>query len=176
MINSANKIIIRPILEPDNTAVADLIKEVLREHRVDKPGTAFADSSLHQLFETFRQAGSAYFVAEDGGSIIGGGGIYPTPGLPAGYCELVKLYLHRKSREQGTGIKLIRACFSAARDAGYTHLYLETMPELNKAIRFYERFGFKHLTHPLGQSGHFNCNIWMLRDLNNQSDNENDKL
>ena len=155
--------------------MADLIREVLIEHQANKPGTAFADNNLNQLFETFQQAGSAYFVAEDGFGIIGGGGIYPTPGLPAGYCELVKLYLHRKSRGRGTGIKLISACFSAARETGYTHLYLETMPELDKAISFYERLGFRHLTHSLGQSGHFNCNIWMLCELNNQSDNEKNK-
>lgn len=166
MINHANDLIIRPILESDNNAVADLIREVLREHRADKPGTAFADSNLNRLFQTFRQPGAAYFVAEDSTGIVGGGGIYPTPDLPAGYCELVKLYLHRSARGRGTGFKLISTCFTVARDAGYSHMYLETMPELSNAIAFYENLGFKQLTHALGQSGHFNCNIWMLCEIN----------
>jgi len=166
MINYANDIIIRPILESDNNAVADLIREVLKEHRADKPGTAFADGNLNQLFQTFRQPGAAYFVAEDSTGIIGGGGIYPTPGLPAGYCELVKLYLYRDGRGRGTGLKLISKCFSAAKDAGYTHMYLETMPELNNAVDFYKNLGFKHLAHSLGQTGHFNCSIWMSCEIN----------
>jgi len=166
MIESAENFIIRPILESDNNAVAGLIREVLREHRADKPGTAFADSNLNRLFQTFREPRAVYFVAEDSTGVIGCCGIYPTSGLPADYCELVKLYLHRSARGHGTGLKLINACFAAAAGAGYSHIYLETMPELSNAVAIYEKFGFKHLTHPLGQSGHFNCNIWMLCEIN----------
>jgi len=166
MISSVKNITIRPIRESDNNAVAGLIREVLREHRADKPGTAFADSNLNLLFQAFQEAGAAYFIAEDHTGIIGGGGIYPTLGLPAGYCELVKLYLSRNARGHGTGLKLISACFTTAADAGYSHIYLETMPELSNAVAIYEKLGFKHLTHSLGQSGHFNCNIWMLCEIN----------
>jgi len=48
---------------------------------------------------------------------------------------------------------------------GYTQLYLESFPELNKAISIYERFGFKKISHPLGNSGHYACTLWMTLDL-----------
>jgi len=163
MDNNQNAILtIRPIQQSDNQIIASLIRSVLSEHHANKPGTAFFDKSLDCLYETFKELGSAcYFIAEKNKTVIGGGGVYPTPGLPEGYCELVKLYLHQESRGQGAGGKLITACFAAAKKAGYTHVYLETMPELNKAVLLYERIGFQHLSSPLGRSGHFNCNIWM---------------
>lgn len=145
--------------------MAALIRHVLSEHQANKSGTAFFDTSLDQLHQTFNHLGSAYFVAEHNNTIIGGGGIYPTCGLPAGHCELVKLYLDKIARGAGIGSQLIAVCFAAARQAGYTHMYLETLPELNKAVQLYERLGFKYLPKALGQSGHFNCNIWMLCDI-----------
>jgi putative acetyltransferase len=48
---------------------------------------------------------------------------------------------------------------------GYTQVYLETMPELKKAVRVYEKFGFTYLTGPMGNSGHNGCDIWMIKTL-----------
>jgi len=51
------------------------------------------------------------------------------------------------------------------RKAGYQHVYLETMPELQRAMPVYEKFGFRYLDGPMGNTGHFGCPIWMLKDL-----------
>jgi putative acetyltransferase len=56
-------------------------------------------------------------------------------------------------------------CFESARQLGYKQLYLESLPELSKAVSMYLKSGFRHITHPLGNSGHFGCDIWMIRDL-----------
>jgi putative acetyltransferase len=48
---------------------------------------------------------------------------------------------------------------------GYNKLYLESLPELGKAISLYEKAGFKFIPAPLGNSGHFGCHIWMVKDL-----------
>ena len=165
MVKSKDGLIIRPMQESDNNTIAQLIRQVLSEHHANKPGTAFFDKNLDQLYQTFMIPGSAYFVAERDHTIVGGGGIYPTPGLPEGYCELVKVYLHKDARGSGWGTRLIAACFSAAKKIGYTHMYLETMPELSKAVQVYERLGFKHLTRAMGRSGHFSCNIWMVCEI-----------
>jgi putative acetyltransferase len=55
--------------------------------------------------------------------------------------------------------------FDSAKKLGYKQLYLESLPELSKALSLYERAGFKYISGPLGCSGHFGCNIWMLKDL-----------
>jgi len=39
------------------------------------------------------------------------------------------------------------------------------MPELEKALKVYERFGFNYLSAPLGNSGHFGCELWMIRAI-----------
>jgi putative acetyltransferase len=59
----------------------------------------------------------------------------------------------------------MKRCISAAREMGYKSIYLESMPELNKAVGLYEQFGFTHLDAPLGNTGHFGCDIWMMKSL-----------
>ena len=46
----------------------------------------------------------------------------------------------------------------------YGSVYLETLPELASAVGLYESLGFKMLKKPLGESGHFACNLWMLKE------------
>lgn len=158
-------ITIRPIAQSDNKAIAAVIRTVLAEHKADKPGTVYYDPTTDDLFTLFHQAGSAYFVVELNGDIVGGSGIYPTENLPDGCCELVKLYLLDELRGKGLGKRLIEHCIEEAEKMGYTSIYLETMPELSNAVSLYEKIGFKYLQQPLGNSGHFGCDIWMLRTL-----------
>jgi putative acetyltransferase len=158
-------IIIRPIEPKDNAAVAAIVRKVLTEFKANKPGTAFYDNELEHLSAVFRQPGSAYWVVEMEGMVHGCGGIYPTQGLPQGYCELVKLYFDAAIRGKGTGKKLINICIETAKEMGYTHLYLETMPELTIAVPLYEKLGFEYNTAALGNSGHCGCSIWMIKKL-----------
>lgn len=157
--------VIRPIEHRDNSAIAVVIRAALAEFGANKPGTVYFDESTDHLFELFRQPGSAYFIAEWQGQVVGGAGIYPTEGLPAGCCELVKMYLTPAARGTGLGRTLISLCLETARDLGFSQVYLETMPELRKAVTVYEKFGFRYLEGPLGNSGHFGCDVWMLKDL-----------
>ncbi len=157
--------VIRPIEPRDNSAIAAVIRAALAEFGANKPGTVYFDESTDHLFELFRQPGSAYFIAEWQGQVVGGAGIYPTEGLPAGCCELVKMYLTPAARGTGLGRTLISLCLETARDLGFRQVYLETMPELRKAVTVYEKFGFRYLDGPLGNSGHFGCDVWMLKDL-----------
>lgn len=158
-------IIIRQIQAEDNAEIAVIIRKILSEFGANKPGTVFFDPTTDNLFQLFSAADSAYYVAEAEGKIVGGSGVFPTPGLPVGCCELVKLYLLPEMRGQGLGIKLMEKCFQKAIDLGYTQMYLETMPELHTAIGLYEKAGFTYLHGPMGQSGHFGCDLWMIKNL-----------
>jgi putative acetyltransferase len=160
-----SNIIFRLIEERDNRAIAELIRSVFREFKIDKPGTVYFDPTTDNLFKLFSIPGSEYRIAEEDGIIIGGCGVYPTPGLPEGCAELVKLYLSSSYRGKGIGWKLIEMTFESAKKFGYRQLYLESLSELSKAISLYERAGFKSISNPLGDSGHFGCHIWMLKDL-----------
>jgi putative acetyltransferase len=157
--------LIRPIELRDNPVLAQIIRSALAEFGANKPGTVYFDDTTDHLFELFQQPGSFYQVAEDNGVLLGGAGIFPTTGLPTDYCELVKMYLSPSVRGTGLGGKLISVCLKNAKDLGYRHVYLETMPELRRAVSVYEKFGFRYLSGPLGNSGHFGCDVWMLKDL-----------
>ncbi len=159
-------ILIRPIQPTDNTGLAAIIRGSLEEFGANKPGTVYFDESTDHLFELFQQEpGSAYFVAEKDSLLLGGAGYFPTEGLPEGTCELVKMYLDPGARGMGLGRQLIHYCMAEAKKTGYDTIYLETMPELKKAVRVYEKFGFSYLDGPMGNSGHNGCDIWMKKEL-----------
>ena len=158
-------IIFKLIEERDNKEIAELIRTVFREFNIHRPGTVYFDPTTDNLFGLFRTPGSEYWIAEENGVILGGCGVYPTPGLPAGCAELVKFYLSASQRGKGIGWKLMEKSFDSAKNIGYSQLYLESLPELSKAISLYEKAGFKFIEGPMGKSGHFGCNIWMLKEL-----------
>ena len=156
---------IRAIAPEDNRALAHVIRTALAEFGANKPGTVYFDPTTDALYELFLTQGSTYFVALRDNQVIGGCGIFPTENLPAGTCELVKLYVENSARGTGTGKKLLEHSLAWAKDNGYTQVYLESMPELSKAVSIYEKLGFTRLNHPLGNSGHDGCDIWMLKTL-----------
>lgn len=156
---------IRPIQPTDNKALAIIIRNALAEFGANKPGTVFYDETTDALYELFQTPGSFYFVAHEDQQILGGGGIFPTDALPDATCELVKMYLHKDARGKGAGRQLIECCLNWAKEYGYKQVYLETMPELQQALKVYELFGFNYLDAPLGNSGHFGCDRWMLKTL-----------
>lgn len=158
-------IIFRPIEEKDNKEIAEVIRNVFREFKIHTPGTVFFDPTTDDLYRLFRKHGSEYWIAEEDGVIIGGCGVFPTEGLPEGCAELVKFYLSTSQRGKGTGRLLMEKTFESARSLGYRMLYLESLPELSRAISLYEKAGFKFVTGPMGKSGHFGCKIWMIKDL-----------
>ena len=158
-------IIYRKIEKRDNEILSRLIKRVFEEFGIDIPGTVYTDPTTDALYELFHAPGSVYWIAEENDTILGGCGIYPTEGLPQGHAELVKLYLSADARGKGIGNTLMQKSIASAREMHYSHLYLESFPELGKAVSLYERNGFTMLKQALGSSVHYACTIWMEREL-----------
>ena len=156
---------IRPIAPSDNLTLAKVIRDALTEFGANKPGTVYFDPTTDALYELFRAEGAYYYVAFINDELVGGCGIYPTENLPEGTCELVKLYLKASARGTGLGKKLMQQSMEWAKENGYTQVYLESMPELSKAVSIYENVGFTRLQKALGNSGHCGCDIWMIKQL-----------
>lgn len=156
---------LRKLQPSDNPHLATIIRNTLTEFGVNNPGTVFYDDTTDHLYELFQEPGSMYYVAELDNKIVGGAGIYPSEGLPQGTCELVKMYLIPEARNLGFGRKLIDACIEFAKGSGYIQVYIETMPELRKALSVYVKYGFEYLDAPLGNTGHYGCDVWMLKPL-----------
>ncbi len=124
----------------------------------------YYDETTDNLYELFQTNGSIYYVADYNGEVIGGGGIYPSFGLPEDTCELVKMYMVKKARGIGLGHLLIQKSLDFAKEAGYKNVYLESMPELKQALKIYETFGFHYIDAPMGNTGHYGCDCWMLKN------------
>jgi putative acetyltransferase len=156
---------IRQIRLEDNEPLSKLIKDVFIEFGIDRPGTVYDDPTTDHLFELFQTEKSSYWVAEENGQILGGCGVFPTADLPHGCGELVKFYLSASARGKGIGNLLLQIVLNSSKELDYKQLYLESFPELKNAVKIYRKYSFRKLRKPLGNSGHYACSIWMLREL-----------
>ena len=156
---------IREIRPQDNASVKTLIQSVLVEMGVPKVGTAYEDVSLNDMYETYNRSRMAYFVVEENGKIIGSAGIAPLQGGEEDICELQKMYFLPEARGRGVGAEMMRTCLDYARSEGFKKCYLETLPYMENARKLYARTGFESLEKPMGDTGHYNCTMWMIKDL-----------
>lgn len=157
--------IIRPIQQKDNPFVAQMIREVLVESGAPKVGTAYEDKTLDKMFEAYAEERSVYFVLEEAGKIIGSAGIAPLAGEKEHICELQKMYFSAEARGRGLGKEMMEVCLAFAREQKFTQCYLETLPYMKAAQKLYKRTGFKEINHRIGSTGHYSCDVWMLKEL-----------
>ncbi|WP_318375047.1 GNAT family N-acetyltransferase [Enterobacter sp.] len=157
---------LRPLQEKDNPAIARVIREVSAEFGLtaDK-GYTVADPNLDALFQLYSQPRHAYWVVEQDGQVVGGGGIAPLTCSDPDICELQKMYFLPGIRGKGLARQLALSALDFAREQGFTRCYLETTAFLKDAIALYERLGFTHIDAPLGCTGHVDCEVRMLKTL-----------
>ncbi|WP_264522287.1 GNAT family N-acetyltransferase [Flavobacterium sp. N1994] len=158
-------IVIREIQKEDSAQIASVIREVFISDDYPKTGTAFADAQLDFMFETYDKPRATYFVVEDNGKIIGGGGVSQLDNTSENICELQKMYFLQEARGKGLGYQMIKKCLEKASEFGYEKCYLETLPEMLVAQNLYKKAGFEYLCAPLGNTGHSTCPIWMIKEL-----------
>lgn len=156
---------IRPITPEDDASVAAIIRKVMPEFGADGPGFAIHDPEVGHMSAAYGRPGSAYFVIDRAGQVLGGGGIAPLEGGPEGVCELRKMYFLPELRGLGMGERLLAHCLEAARALGFTRCYLETLTGMAAAQRLYEKMGFSKLCGPLGATGHHGCDRWYAKEL-----------
>lgn len=160
-----NSIQIREIQKQDNPQIASVIREVFISDNYPKTGTAFADAQLDFMFEAYDKPRATYFVVEENGKIIGGGGVSQLENSTENICELQKMYFLQQTRGKGIGLQMIEKCLTKATEFGYEKCYLETLPEMVAAQSLYKKVGFEYLCEPLGNTGHTTCPVWMLKIL-----------
>jgi putative acetyltransferase len=158
-------ILIRKTEPKDNQAIAAVIRSVLEQMNVPKIGTAYADPQLDRMFETYDVPDAVYYVIENGGKIVGGGGIMQLQNGEKGICELQKMYFLPEARGLGLGKELISKCLADAKRFGFTACYLETMTYMETARHLYQKSGFEYLDSPMGCTGHTSCPVWMLKTI-----------
>lgn len=155
---------IREIEKKDNAAVENIIRSCLIEYGANHEGTAWADSTLGCFFELYSKKGRKYFVAQDeNGELVACCGIGEIKGNKD-VCELQKMYALPIARGTGVAEKLLSASLDFAKKH-YKQCYLETLDNMKRAHRFYEKHGFRRTYTCLLDGEHFACNVWYLKDL-----------
>lgn len=157
---------IRPIESGDDAAIAAIIRTVMPEFGADGPGFAIHDAEVDTMSAAYAAPRSAYFVVERDGRVLGGGGVAPLAGDPSGEtCELKKMYFLPELRGIGAGQALMTQCLAAARSFGFRRCYLETLERMHAAQKLYRANGFAEIGKPCGNTGHFGCDRFFVREL-----------
>ena len=156
---------IRKIKENDNFKIKDVLISVMREFDVPESGTALADPELDDMFGSYQNPRSIYFVVIVENQVLGGAGVNALKGENENICEIQKMYFKPKIRNLGIGKKLIEKCIKFAKTTGYEFCYIETMHNMKDAQNLYKKYDFTYIDRPLGNTGHTSCPVWMLKKL-----------
>lgn len=156
---------ITPILPEHDQAICQIIQKVGAEFGAVGEGYGPSDAEVSNMSQHYTlENKSLYLVAKLDGKIVGGCGLAPFSSSDK-VCELKKLFLLPDSRGLGLGRKLVSACLDFAREQGFESCYLDTLSNMNAAVRMYETFGFEHLSQPLEGTEHNSCDVWMIKEL-----------
>jgi putative acetyltransferase len=156
---------IRLIQPGDNPQIENIIKDVMTEFGAVGEGYSIEDKEVLNMYEAYNNENSVYFVVENEGVIYGGAGIAPLEGGGGDVCELKKMYFRPELRGLGYGNLLMDLCLDSAKQFGYTKCYLETLGRMPQAKGLYKKYGFLPLDAPMGNTGHFNCESWYIKEL-----------
>ncbi|SFZ92176.1 putative acetyltransferase [Flaviramulus basaltis] len=162
---SKDTIVIREIEPQDNAQLEQVIRACFHEFKIPLEGTAYSDEETPRMYESYQNDNDVYYVIELNGEILGGGGVKPLKDFENDVCEIQKMYFSPKVRGKGYGRKLFEKCVQSAKKLGFKQCYLESASQLKAAIHIYESNGFKHLEGALGNTGHYSCGVWMIKDL-----------
>jgi putative acetyltransferase len=167
-------ILIQPITPVFDSQICSIIRKVGAEFGAVGEGFGPSDLEVSNMSAHYHDMNrSLYLIALINHQPVGGCGIAPFDDNRTGnqetVCELKKLFLLPQSRGLGIGRRLVTRCLDYARSKAYQQCYLDTLAGMSAAIHLYETLGFRHLDHPLPGTIHHRCNIWMLKELENQS-------
>lgn len=157
--------IIREIQPDDNKSIEIIMTNCFEEFGMPISGSSLEDDDVKYMYEGFQEKRAIYYVLEDNGKVLGGGGVKQLKGVNNNTCELQKMYFHPDARGKGFGKKMFDLCIRAAKEFDYKFCYLESASQLKSAIKLYEKNGFKHLEKPIGNTGHTICGVYMLKEL-----------
>lgn len=157
--------IIREIQQEDNQYIETIMTNCFEEFGMPISGSSLEDDDVKYMYEGFQEKRAIYYVLEDNGEVLGGGGVKQLQGAESDICELQKMYFHPDARGKGFGKKMFDLCIKAAKEFDYKFCYLESASQLKSAINMYEKNGFRHLDKPIGNTGHTICGVYMLKEL-----------
>ncbi len=97
------------------------------------------DDELEHLEKKYGLPEGRLYLAYSDGELAGCIGLKK---VDAVNCEMKRLYVKPQFRGKKIGEILIRQVIDDARDIGYEHMLLDTLPFLESAIYMYKKYGF----------------------------------
>lgn len=136
---ASGRIALVPAGVPEDYAVAGvLFREYAAGLGVDLCFQGF-ERELSNLAEVYGPPRGALLLARAGGDPAGCAAIRP---LADEVCELKRMYVRPLYRGQATGQRMLDELLTAARNAGYRRMRLDTLSHLVTALSLYRRNGF----------------------------------
>lgn len=155
---------IKEITNADDLETEAVIRACLIEYGANHEGTAWADPDLCRFSQIYNTEGNKYWVARnENGVLVGGVGIGNLDGTDK-ICELQKMYCLPEARGTGLAQKLVEIALDYAKRY-YKKCYLETLPNMIRAQRFYEKNGFIRIYEPVIKTEHFACDVLYIKEL-----------
>ena len=164
------------LIEPkDNKQIEEIILKVSEEYGTYDPksksgaGAGAGDPELKDIYLAYKDKGSKYWVVlDEKDNVLGGGGYIRLEGTNESerICEMQKLFILPEGRGKGLGKRFVELFLSEAAKDGYKEMYLETVKQMKEAVKLYEQYGFRHLPKSKGSTGHFQCSVFMIKELN----------
>ncbi len=160
-------VILRPIRQRDDAAMAAIIREVMTAHGASGPGFAIHDAEVDAMSAAYATPDARYYVVEHDGQVVGGAGFARLHGSRAAdaVCELRKMYFLPRARGLGIGRALLALLLDEMRAAGFRRCYLETTRQMTAAQRLYRAAGFVPQAGAEGATGHHGCDTFYSRAL-----------
>lgn len=130
---------LRPFKKDDAAGVKELILNILaREYPFDR--SAYSDSDLDRIAETYGGGNDAFFVMEDDGEIVGTVGVKEESNEDA---LLRRLFVDLKHRRRGYGTELLEKAIAFCKDKGYKRTIFRCTDRMTDAMHLCIKNGFK---------------------------------
>lgn len=141
----------------------DVVRAIFREY-ADSLGVDLSfqnfESELAELPGKFAAPRGRVLLARNNGNVVGCVAMRPLDELT---CEMKRLYIRPSGRGQQIGRQLATRICQITREAGYTRIRLDTLPDMQAAQRLYASLGFEPI--PAYVFNPIVGTIFMERDL-----------
>ncbi len=130
---------LRRFRKEDAKGVQTLILCILsKEYPFDR--SAYSDSDLERIAETYGGPRDAFFVIEENGDVVGTIGIKEETGEDA---LLRRLFVDLKHRKRGYGSELLESAVAFCREKGYKRISFRCTGRMADAMTLCAKKGFK---------------------------------
>ncbi len=149
----ATEVAVRIATAADNVLLAAIGAETFYDTFARDNTAANMAAYLAASFSLAKQAAeladpaSVFLIAEVEGVVAGYARLkqgQPPPGVMTGLqpIEIVRIYARQEWQGRGVGAALMKACLSEAERRGYDTIWLDVWERNNRALAFYQKWGF----------------------------------